>query len=692
MVGDAYIQSRIDGRRYEAVLRLSEALSVCTEPEDLTKILSEQLREFLDFLQFYIIVYKEKSSEVEWAVVGREKSLMAAYADVPVEQRPSWQAYTTQEPFHIHDWSTDARIPARLKQGIAAHGLDVGPLVFVPLTTPHRRLGALGMSGSPGTDYSNDDISFLRLVGRVVAFAIDDNFNVRRAEVAQRELQRQNELLQRSEQELREVIETIPSMAWSAAPDGSAEFFNGRWLAYAGLTADQAQGWGWAVAVHPDDLKVLVDYWQTIMALGQSGEIEARLRRFDGVYRWFLFRATPSLDENGRVVKWYGTNTDIEERKRAEGALKRSEAYLAEAQRLTYTGSCALDGTSHEILYWSEEMFRLFGFDPQQGLPMWDQWVQRIHPEDRDKFRMAGDRTFLEKLHCDVEFRIVKPDGTVKHIHGIGHPVLSPSGELVQVVGTMVDITEHKRADEGRERLRQLEADLAHINRVSTMGELTASLAHEIKQPIGAAVTNAEVCVRLLDRAQPDIGEARVAALEMTKDARRAAEIIDRVRSLYQKGSSQQETIEVNEVIGEMVVMLRNEADRHSVRISTDLAGELPKVMADRVQLQQVLMNLMLNGIEAMLDTSGELSIKSKLADDGQLLISVTDTGVGLPTENADHVFNPFFTTKSQGTGLGLAISRSIVESHGGRIWANGNSGRGATFFFTLPSRLAVAA
>jgi signal transduction histidine kinase len=323
---------------------------------------------------------------------------------------------------------------------------------------------------------------------------------------------------------------------------------------------------------------------------------------------------------------------------------------------------------------------------------MWDQWVQRIHPEDRDKFRMAGDRTFLEKLHCDVEFRIVKPDGTVKHIHGIGHPVLSPSGELVQVVGTMVDITEHKRADEGRERLRQLEADLAHINRVSTMGELTASLAHEIKQPIGAAVTNAEVCVRLLDRAQPDIGEARVAALEMTKDARRAAEIIDRVRSLYQKGSSQQETIEVNEVIGEMVVMLRNEADRHSVRISTDLAGELPKVMADRVQLQQVLMNLMLNGIEAMLDTSGELSIKSKLADDGQLLISVTDTGVGLPTENADHVFNPFFTTKSQGTGLGLAISRSIVESHGGRIWANGNSGRGATFFFTLPSRLAVAA
>ncbi len=692
MSGDAYIQPRSDGRRYEAVLRLSEALSVCIEPEDLTKILSEQLHEFLDFLRFYIIVYKEESSEVEWAVVGREKSQIAAYADVPVEQRPSWQAYSTQEPFHIQDWNTDARVPARLKQGITAQGLEVGPLVFVPLTTPHRRLGALGMSGAHGTVYSNDDVSFLRLVGRVVAFAIDDNLNLRQAEVAQRELKRQNELLQRSERELREVIETIPSMAWSAAPDGSADFFNGRWLAYAGLTADQARGWGWTVAVHPDDLKLLVDYWQTLMAQGESGQIEGRLRRFDGVYRWFLFRATASLDDNGKVVKWYGTNTDIEERKIAEGALKRSEAYLAEAQRLTHTGSCALDGASHEILYWSEEMFRLFGFDAQQGLPKWDEWVQRIHPEDRDKFRMAGDRTFLEKVHCDVEFRVVKPDGTIKHIHAIGHPVLSPSGDLVQVLGTMVDVTERKLADEARERLRQLEADLAHINRVSTMGELTASLAHEIKQPIGAAVTNADACMRLLEPDQPNLPEAREAALEMTKDARRAAEIVDRVRSLYQKGSSQREPIDVNDVICEMVVMLQNEADRHSVMVRTDLAAELPKVVADRVQLQQVLMNLMLNGIEAMLDTSGELSIKSQLAEDGQLLISVTDTGVGLPTENTDQVFNPFFTTKSHGTGLGLAITRSIIESQGGRIWGTPNARRGATFHFTLPSGLVVAA
>ena len=288
------------GNAMKPSLRLSEALSLCQEPEDLTKILSERLREFLDFLQFYIVVYKENSTEVEWAVVGREKSLVSAYADVPVEQRPSWQAYTRQEPIYIRDWNTDERIPIRLKQGIAAQGLEVGPLVFVPLTTPQRRLGALGMSGHPGIAYSEDDISFLRLIGRVVAFAIDDNFNLKRAEAANAELQRQNERLQRSERELREIIETIPCMAWSAAADGAAQFFNRRWLDYAGLTADQVENWGWTVAVHPDDLNALVDYWRTVVASGQPGEIEGRLRRFDGVYRWFLFRATPSFDDKGK--------------------------------------------------------------------------------------------------------------------------------------------------------------------------------------------------------------------------------------------------------------------------------------------------------------------------------------------------------------------------------------------------------
>jgi PAS domain S-box-containing protein len=376
---------------------------------------------------------------------------------------------------------------------------------------------------------------------------------------------------------------------------------------------------------------------------------------------------------------------DLSEQKRAEEALRRSEAYLTEAQRLTHTGSCAIDGTSRETVYWSEEMFRLFGFDSQKGPPKWEQFLEKIHPDDRDKVALASDKTFRTKVKCDVEFRILKPDGTVRHIHGIGDPVLSSNGELIELLGTMVDVTERKQADEAREKLRRLEDDLAHINRVSTMGELTASLAHEIKQPIGAAVTNAEVCLRLIDRREPDLPEAREAAFEMIKDARRAADVIEHVRSLFRKDSSSQERVDVNEVIREMVGILQKEADRHSVRMSTDLTDGLTKVMADRVQLQQALMNLMLNGIEAMRDATGELSIKSQCGEDGQVLISVSDTGVGLPTENADQIFNAFFTTKSQGTGLGLAITRSIVESHGGRIWATANSGPGATFRFTLP-------
>jgi len=260
------------------------------------------------------------------------------------------------------------------------------------------------------------------------------------------------------------------------------------------------------------------------------------------------------------------------------------------------------------------------------------------------------------------------------------------------ILETNNDITERKRAEEERERLRQELAHLARLNRVSTMGELTASLTHEINQPIGAAVTNAQACLRFLNRGQPDVPEAREAALEMVRDARRAADIIDRVRSLYRKGSAHQEMVDINEVIREMVVMLHNEANRHSVDTQTELCENLPNVVADRVQLQQVLMNLMMNGIEAMRDAGGELSIKSQLAEDGQLLISVIDAGVGLPTGKDTEIFNAFFTTKSQGTGLGLAITRSIVESHGGRVWATANSGRGATFQFTLPQKTAAHA
>src|SRR5438876_12100759 len=335
--GQVRISPRNDGRRYEALLRLSEALSACREPEELTKILAEELREFLEFLGFYIVVYKKNSTEVEWAVLGEEKSLVSAYSGVPVEERPSWRAYATQEPFHIADWNADERIPQRLKEGLAAQGIEVGSLVFVPLTTPHRRLGSLGMSGAPGTAYTSDDISFLRLIARVVAFAIDDNFNLRQAESARAEVERQNDRLRRSERELRELIETIPEMAWTAAPDGAATFVNGRWSEYTGLSLEGTVGLGWKFAVHPDDLERHLQKWQASVASREPFEHEVRFRSaVDGQYRWFLVRGVPLRDERGEVLKWYGIATDIDDRKSAEHALNVRNNRLQLLLKLTH--------------------------------------------------------------------------------------------------------------------------------------------------------------------------------------------------------------------------------------------------------------------------------------------------------------------------------------------------------------------
>jgi PAS domain S-box-containing protein len=313
-------------------------------------------------------------------------------------------------------------------------------------------------------------------------------------------------------------------------------------------------------------------------------------------------------------------------------------------------------------------------------------WQAAVHPEDLERHagRWRASLASGEPFESEVRYRRAA-DGQYRWFLTRAVPLRNGRGDIIKWYGTSTDIEDRKRAE-------HLQADLAHMNRVATMGELTASLAHEIKQPIGAAVTNAEVCLRLLNRNQPDMPDAREAALEMVKDARRAGDIIDRVRSLYQKGGSKPELVDVNEIIAEMLILLRNETNRHSVTMRTDLAEGLPQVIVDRVQLQQVLMNLMLNGVEARRDDGGELSIKSQLREDGQLLISVTDNGVGLPAERADQIFNAFFTTKPQGTGLGLSITRSIVESHGGRVWATPNSGRGTTFHFTLPIRTVVSA
>jgi PAS domain S-box-containing protein len=315
-------------------------------------------------------------------------------------------------------------------------------------------------------------------------------------------------------------------------------------------------------------------------------------------------------------------------------------------------------------------------------------WHLAVHPEDlahySEKWRISVANGQL--FEDEARFRRAA-DGDYRWFLVRGVPLRDRHGKIVKWYGTLTDIEDRKRAEQERERLRQLEDDLAHINRVTMLGEMAASLAHEIKQHIAAAITSANSCIEWLAHEPPNLDRARAAATKIDKYGNRAAEIIDRIRSLYRKSPPQRELVDVNGIIHEMLTLLKGEADRYSIAMRTDLAASLPNIMADRVQLQQVFMNLMLNAIEAMTDSGGELTVKSQ-RQDSQLLLSVSDTGVGLPTEKMDQIFSVFFTTKPQGSGMGLAISRSIVESHGGHLWATANDGRGATFHFTLRTQV----
>ncbi len=619
---------------------------------------------------------------------------------------------------------------------------------------------------------------------------------------------------ERRELPLRGVMDTIPGLVWSALPDGDVEFCNQRWLDYTGMSFNEIKRWGWSAAIHPQDITDLREGWQTALLRSTSFETEARMRRADGCYRWFLIQAVPLRDSNGRIIRWYGTNTDVEELKLAQEELQKQTSRLDLLFEQAPEAVAVLT-TDDRIVRVNKEFTRMFGYEPDEVLqrPVNDLivpeaeiessraytrllkqggrvevetvrrrkdgtqidvsllaisvrttsgervvnyaiyrditerkraeerlresearfqamadtapvliwmtgtdalcnyfnkpwleftgrtmeqevgtgWTEGVHPDDVQGCFDCFLPAFHARKPFRMEYRLKRADGEYRWVIESGIPRYTGAGEFAGYIGSNIDITDLKRADVERQRLRQLEADLAHINRVSMMGELAASLAHELKQPIAAALTNAKTCVRWLRRDAPDVAEGCEAALRMINDATRAAEVIDRIRSLYRRDTSDRELLDVNEIIREMIILLHDKADRNSISIRTELDSGLPLVMADRVQLQQVLMNLILNGIEAMNDAKGELMLTSKRTEDGQLLISVSDSGIGLPGGEVGRIFEAFFTTKAQGTGMGLSISRRIIESHGGSLWGCANPERGSTFQFTLPTDVAAS-
>src|SRR6202040_3058723 len=411
-------------------------------------------------------------------------------------------------------------------------------------------------------------------------------------------------------------------------------------------------------------------------------DVTNRVARPDGEIRYVRCVGIPVV-EDGVFQGYHGTTMDVTEQELLTRELRRQQAYLNQAQSLAHIGSWATNLATGQIHHISDETLRVHGFDPHEGPVSLERFFNTLHPEDEPAVRALLENAVRTRTDYDIrDFRICRPDGVIRFLRTIGHH--DPSQEIGEYIGITADITERKRAEEEHERLRQLEADLAHINRVNMMGELAAALAHEIKQPIAASVTSANACLRWLAHDPPDVERARAAAARIEQDGNRAADVINRLRSFYKKGTPPERGIvNLKEIIQEMTALLRKETVRHSIKIHSALNEDMPNVLADRVQLQQVFMNLMLNAIEAMKDTGGKLTITSRRTPEGQLIVSIEDTGVGLPAGNTERIFDAFHSTKPQGTGMGLAITRSIVEAHGGRVWATVNQEAGATFHFT---------
>jgi PAS domain S-box-containing protein len=480
------------------------------------------------------------------------------------------------------------------------------------------------------------------------------------------------------------LLQRLPVSAWTLKPDGTPDFVNQVWLEYSGQTLNfvRSHPEAWMTAVHPEDREAASRAFRDGIRSGQGFAIETRsLRARDETYRWHLQQAVVLHDAEGKLLKFVGTTTDIDDQKRGEGALRESE----QSFRLILDGIAglvAIMSPTGETEAVNRQTLDYFGRTSEQ-LKGWSTG-DAVHPDDLPGVYAAWMNSVETASVYDVDHRLRRADGAYRWFHARGLPLCDFEGHVLRWYVLLTDIDDRVRAEEA---LRQAQSDLARINRVTTMGELAASLAHEVNQPIGGVLINANVCLRKLGHDNPDVDEARAAVTRIQRDAQRAADVIGKIHSQFEKAAPNREVLDVNEIIRETAGLLRSEAVRYDISVRTELSADLPQVVGDRVQLQQVAMNLLVNSIEAMKDVDGkrEMAIQSQRAENEHILVTVSDTGIGFPPKLAEQIFDPFFTTKSHGTGMGLRISRSIIEAHGGRLWATANDGHGAKFAFSIP-------
>lgn len=504
------------------------------------------------------------------------------------------------------------------------------------------------------------------------------------AEIVERKVSQ--EALSKSEALFHHLADTAPVMIWMSGIDKLCTFFNQVWLDFTGRLLDQELGNGWCEGVHPEDLDACLAAYLDSFDARRSFAIEYRLRKSDGQYRWVLDNGVPRHAPDGTFLGYIGTCIDVTRLKETERALHETQKRYRMATAAGRVGVWDLNLETRE-LYVDPQLKALLGFSEVEIGTRLDEWMQRLHPDD------LGCATALAQAHIqgetsfyEFEHRVMHKDGSIRWFLTRGRLPRRADGTALHMLGTYTEITERKESELEIERQRN---ELAHLSRVTTLDTLSGALAHELNQPLTAILSNAQAAQRFLSHDSADLGEVRDILQDIVEENRRASDIIERLQILFRKGGSLHQRLNPNEVVQEVLRLLHGDLANHRVTAHTSLAPELPAVSGDRVQLQQVLLNLVVNACSAMAEcelTQRSLGVRTSVLQNQNVCISVHDHGNGIAPENLKRIFDPFFTTRAQGIGFGLTICRTIVRAHGGRLWAENNEDGGASFYFTLPA------